>query len=295
MASSGRRGLGRGLDELLPPAPGRVVQVPVDRIRPNRHQPRAKIDPVRLGELAESIARHGLLQPVVVSESPAVDGVGYELIAGERRWRAAQMAGLRTVPALVMSVDEHSRLELALVENLQREDLNAMERARAYVRLAEDFGLSHEEIASAVGKSRSAVANTIRLVALPDDAKAAVEEGRLSEGHARAILAVRDPAGRLELLRKILQQGLSVRDAEESTPRRRPRKRPAEAAADVRRIEEGLRDALGTKVELRRRGGKGRLIIHFYSDEELDAIYGLLTAQAVSRETSPPRRVDRPS
>ncbi len=209
MARGRNSGLGRGIDVLLPRGAQQVVELPREEIRPNRLQPRDRADDRGLRELAESIRLYGILQPVVVAERDE-EGM-YELIAGERRWRAAGMAGLRTIPGLLRSVGQQEKLQLALVENLQRVNLSPVERARAFRRLQTEFGVTQERIAETVGKSRSAVANTMRLLDLSEDALGALAEGRITEGHARAILGVRNAQGRAELLKRVLQEGMSVR------------------------------------------------------------------------------------
>lgn len=272
-----RKALGRGLEALIPGAsavspgfsPSSIVQIALDRVRPNRFQPRQHFAEAELEELAQSIRQQGLLQPVVVRP---VDG-GYELVAGERRFRAAQRAGLAEIPAVVREVDDRAALELALVENLQRTDLDPIEEARAYERLRTEFGLTQEEIAARVGKHRSTIANTVRLLRLPEEIQREIAAGRLTAGHARALLAVDSPEEQRRLAREFLQQGVSVRDAERrSQPARRRTLEP-----DWRAVEDRLRRLLDTKVRLvARRNGSGKLEIEYYSIDQLNRLLARL-------------------
>ena len=274
-----RRGLGRGLAALIPKtASGGVDEIDIDLIVPNPHQPRAAISDASIAELAQSIREHGVLQPLVVS-SAAEPGV-YQLIAGERRLRASRRAGLRKVPVVVKEAASKELLEIALVENLQREDLNALEEAQAFKRLADDFNMTQEAIAGRVGRSRTAVANAIRLLALDDELKGSLAGGEISEGHGRALLGIEDATARRDAWRQVVERGLTVRATEDlvrSWPAagtvRVPKELRRSSDPDVDALAERLRAALGTKVELRRgRSGRGRLVVHFYSDEELDAL-----------------------
>ena len=276
-------GLGRGLGALLPgseaaPNSG-LSEVPVRAIAPNPHQPRTQFDPAALQELADSIREHGLIQPLIVVRDSAEQ---YTLIAGERRWRAAQLAGLEAVPVVIKDAAPQQMLEMALVENVQRADLNALEEALAYKHLSEEFGLTQEQIAQRVGKSRVAVANTLRLLKLPEPIKARLADGLITEGHARVLLMVSDPAAQQHLLSQIVKHGLNVRQTEEQVRRlliEHPAAKktsaapPRSSSADTRALEERMRRALGTKVTLSRSKKGGTLVIHFYSEEELDAIY----------------------
>ncbi len=268
-------GLGRGLDALLPPEEEGIRQLPVDRIEPNPEQPRRRIDPEGLKALAASIREHGVLQPLIVSE---VAPGRYVLIAGERRWRAARMAGLETVPALIREATPRQRLELALIENLQRDDLDPLEEAEAYRELAERFGLTQAQIAERVGKSRSAVANALRLLQLPDPIRASLAAGEITAGHARAILMVEDREGQLLLWRRIRAEGLSVRQAEALARRLaggapRPRVRRASRLSPLhRQIQEALQRRLEAKVELKPRRKGGAIVLHYHDEEELAAL-----------------------
>jgi ParB family chromosome partitioning protein len=276
---SRRTGLGRGLDALIPgserPTTGGIQQVPVTVIEPNPRQPRQQIDPGELEELAASIREHGVLQPLILTFEPG-EPERYILIAGQRRLLASRLAGLESVPALVREAGEQQRLELALIENVQRTDLNALEQAEAYRQLNDEFGLSHEAISKRVGKNRATITNTLRLLKLPEDVRRALADGRISEGHARALLALATSQAQSAALEVVLKQELSVRQTEELVRRlsgQRPASKPQPAAPpEVRALEDRLRQRLGTRVSLNRRGRGGTLVIHFYSDEELDAL-----------------------
>jgi ParB family chromosome partitioning protein len=275
------QGLGRGLASLIPQRTvdqPTTLEIPVTRIRPNPHQPRKRFGADELASLTESIREHGVLQPILVSET--VDG--YQLVAGERRFRAAQAAGLERVPAVVRQLADREQIEFALVENLQREDLDPLETAEAYRQLIEEFGFTQDDVAHRVGKARSTVANTLRLLDLAPGVQAAVADGRLTEGHGRALggLAV-------ELQDRVLDsvtgQELSVRQTEELVRRlREPKPEPTGAPArrmdpELERVEEDLRRSLGTKVSLARSRRGGRIVIEYYSDEELGRLYERLT------------------
>ncbi len=270
--------LGRGLGALIPqrgadgPA---IVDVPLARVAPNPHQPRRRMDESGLEELAASIREHGVLQPVLVTET--LDG--YQLIAGERRVRAARLAGLDHIPAVIRQLADRDQLEVALVENVQRADLDPIDEALAYRQLLDDFGLTQDRVAERVGKARSTIANTLRLLDLHPDVQAAIGDGRLTEGHGRALggLSVEAQA---HVLGTVLDQGLSVRQTEELVRRlREPRTAPVEASPpsrldpDLERVEEDLRRRLGTKVSLSRSRKGGRIVIEYYSDEELSRLY----------------------
>jgi ParB family transcriptional regulator, chromosome partitioning protein len=274
VSRSSERGLGRGLGALIPRATIGLREVPVGDIRPNPWQPRTHFDEQDLEELAQSIREHGVLQPVLVSQQP--DG-SFQLITGERRWRAVQLAGMPTVPAMVKEATPQASLEMALVENIQRRDLNPLEEAHAYRQLLDEHGLTQERLAQRIGKSRVAVTNTLRLLHLPDDVRQALADGSITEGHARAILMCSGEAQRLRLLARVLDEHLSVRDTEAvAREMNATRHSTAEAAAsdpDVERLEDAFRQALGTRVRLLRGRHGGRLVIHFFSDEELQGIY----------------------
>jgi ParB family transcriptional regulator, chromosome partitioning protein len=273
-------GLGRGLDSLIPrtDAERGVVELPLDRIGRNPQQPREIFDDTTLGELAASMAVHGVIQPVVVRE--LADG-DYELIAGERRLRAARLAGLTTIPAIVRETDQERSLEMALIENLQREDLNPVEAARAYQQLIERFGLTHEAVARQVGKSRVAVTNALRLLDLAPETLRAIAEGRITEGHGRALAAISLNELQRAVLQVVVDRRLSVRETEELVRRKRNEavRAPVQGglSADLRDLEAQLRGMLATKVGIVRTRRGGRLVIDFYSDEELDRLYSVIS------------------
>lgn len=286
MTAEARRpgsGLGRGLAALIPQRQdGRgTLELPIAAITHNPYQPRQSLEQDALAGLAASIAEHGVLQPILVTETAG----GYRLIAGERRLRAAEMAGLDRVPALVRSVAEQQQLAFALVENLQRADLNPLDEAGAFRRLMAEFGLTQEEVAARVGRSRSGVANTMRLLDLAPELQAAVRDGSLSEGHARALGGLPDHAQQVKAVAAVLDRGLSVRQTEEMV-RRSPAtlgartRRAPKTGAEVERIEAGLRTALATKVQLHPRRKGGRISIDYYDDEDLGRIYERLTGEA---------------
>ena len=268
---SPRRGLGRGLEVLLGgvPTSAELAHLPVGSIRPNARQPRKRLDSEGIEELAESVRAQGLVQPVVVR--PSAEG-GYELIAGERRWRAARVAGLATVPALVRETDDRDSLLLALVENVAREDLSPVDEARAYAALMDEFGLSLGEVAEHVGRSKPTVSNRLRLLELPDDVLGLVERGQLSEGHARAVLAVPDNEERRRLVRRIVRQGLSVRAAERAArwagARTKPRRSQPVDPALAERVRSSLRRLTGADAKV----AAGRIELYFADAVELAEI-----------------------
>ena len=276
-------GLGRGLDALIPGTRDErgVLELPLDRIARNPNQPRANFDESQLGELAASIAVHGILQPIVVRS--LADG-GYELIAGERRLRAARIAGLDVIPAVIRDSDAGTdSLELALIENLQREDLNPIEAAQAYRELIDRFGLTHDAVSRQVGKSRVAVSNALRLLDLAPETRQAIVEGRISEGHGRALAAITIPELQRAALGVVLERGLSVRQTEELVRRKRdevPARERRALSPDLQDLEAQLRGVLATKVGIVRTRRGGRLVIDFYSDEELDRLYSIITRGA---------------
>jgi len=285
-------GLGRGLDALIPAdrEDSAVIEVPLDRIERSPNQPRADFDEALLGELAASIAVHGVIQPIIVRN--LVDG-GYQLIAGERRLRAARLAGLDAIPAIVRDADDGTdSLELALIENLQRADLNPIETALAYRELIDRFGLTHEAVARQVGKSRVAVSNALRLLDLAPETRQAIVDGRISEGHGRALASITIPELQRAVLGVVLERQLSVRQTEELVRRKReegpaaPERRAL--GHDLQDLEAQLRGLLATKVGILRTRRGGRLVIDFYSDEELDRLYSIITRGAGGGAGAPP-------
>ncbi len=282
-----RPALGKGLSALIPdtPEPTRAsaVEADVDRLEPNDFQPRSYVDDARLQELAQSIRANGIIQPIVVRRI----GDRFQIIAGERRWRAAKVAGLLRVPIVVRDVapgKEQSLLEMALIENIQREDLNPIEEALAYRRLADEFHLTQEDIATAVGKDRASVANFQRLLKLPDEVRADVSSGRLSMGHARALLSLADQADQRRIARDVIARSLSVRETESLVKTLVEAGKPPRGAADpkpadvhTRAAEDRLKLLLGTRVRIVRHGTRGRIEIDFVSEQELIRIYDQLT------------------
>jgi len=281
MTALKKRGLGRGLDALIeeaPPAPAPVQTLLITQLKPNRYQPRTQFDDDAIEELAASIKAQGVVQPLVVS--PDMDGT-YVIVAGERRWRASRRAGLESVPVFIRQIaDDRELLELALVENLQRSDLNPLEEAEAYLALQEKFGLSQEDIATRVGKARTTVTNALRLLRLPDEVQELMREGRLTAGQARPLLGLPSREAQVALAERAVREGLSARDLERlsSEPgREKPTKKPRPVeVANTAAAEEKLTRRLQTRVEIRRRGKGGILHIHFHSEEELMRLYEVL-------------------
>ncbi|MBZ0254027.1 MAG: ParB/RepB/Spo0J family partition protein [Candidatus Methylomirabilis sp.] len=278
-----RKPLGRGLGALIPPADLNrkrdFFQCAIEEIRPSPFQPRKSFDEARIEELAASIREMGIIQPIIVRPLPTGQ---YELVAGERRWRAAQRAGLQTVPVVIKDLQDADTVALALIENIQRQDLNAVEEAEALGRLVQEFGLTQEQVAQRVGKDRSTITNALRLLLLPDAAKSAIIEGVLSAGHARAILMFEERARQLQLLDIIIEKSLTVRQAEtlartRATGKTGQGRRAVTPDYDRRHLEEDLKKALGTQVRIRARGSKGKIEVEFYSEEELSRLYDLLT------------------
>jgi len=280
-----RRGLGRGLEALIPTSLGEretaasetVTNLPIHLIRPNPFQPRQEFRDEELRALADSIRTHGLLQPVLVRPKEE----GYELVAGERRWRAAQMAGLTEIPAIVRHCSDDELLALALIENLQREDLNPLEEAQAYKTLMERFGMTQEVIAERVGKSRAAVANTLRLLGLPEPIKKALREGTITEGHARALLGAGDEGVMMEAFQQVLKFNLSVRQTEmlvqRLTKKRKRRDRPVDP--HLLALQQILEERLQVPVRLKRGRKGGVLELRFFSDEELEDLVKRLVGE----------------
>src|SRR5881396_3471606 len=278
-----RKALGRGLSALLGTTeaePEQLLEIDVDRILPNAQQPRRSFDEDSLNELADSIRVHGVIQPILVQVLP--DNF-YQLIAGERRWRAAQRAGLVRVPAVVREIASDSALEIALIENLQRQDLNPMEEAQAYEKLIADFGLTQEEVARRVGKSRVTISNMLRLLRLPLEVQQWITENKLSTGHAKALLALSDLGAIVESARKIIQGNYSVRQAEMLVSRqgkdRGAKDRPSIPEGIDPNVEaaiHALEQALGTKVTIQESAGKGKIELHFFSFEEMNRLYEAL-------------------
>jgi len=280
--SEQRRGLGRGLASLIPgggnAGTDQITELPTAAIAPNPNQPRTVISQDAIEELADSITKVGVLQPIIVR--PHTDG--YQIIAGERRWRAAKAAGLEKVPVRIMTTTETESLELALIENLQRQDLNAMEEAHGYRRLLTEHQMTQAELADKVSKSRSAIANTLRLLDLPDEVQDLIGQDRMTAGHARAVLSVPDDDRRLKLAHKIVDEGLSVREAETlarlfAAGQTADRSQRPVSPKSYKIVARKMRRLLGTNVRVRQTANKGKIEIDFQGEEELERIYRLLS------------------
>jgi len=281
-----RRGLGKGLNAIIGEAmleeerhESWGMEIPLERLSANPFQPRAEFDAEKLEELAESIKLHGVLQPVVVRRF----GDDYQIIAGERRWRAAQMAGLKAIPAVVRELDDAGMIQVALIENLQREDLNPIEEAAAYRKLMDEFDMTQEQLSATLGKSRSAIANGVRLLNLPDGVQEHVAQGRLSGGHARCLLAVSGTDLQLRLADEVIEKGLSVRQTEElvkklarNVSRETMEITPRAPDPDVVAVMRRLGERLGTKVKITGSSGKGKLEIEYYSEDDLERIFEII-------------------
>jgi ParB family chromosome partitioning protein len=274
-----KQALGKGLGALIPDLSSLddqekkalgITELELDKIVPNEYQPRKVFNDEKLKELAASIKEQGVIQPVIVHKA----GSGYELIAGERRWRAARMAGLRTIPALVKEATKRELLEMALIENIQREDLNALEAAEAYKRLQDEFKLTQEDLAKRVGKERSTITNFLRILGLPREVKKDLAGGALSMGHAKAILSLERSRDQIQVGAAIVKRGLSVREAEALAARLKnpPKEKKPRQSHELKAVEEKLKKALGTKVSISSRAKGGRIVIDYYTTEDLDRI-----------------------
>ncbi|HXL02992.1 MAG TPA: ParB/RepB/Spo0J family partition protein [Candidatus Atribacteria bacterium] len=270
-----KRGLGKGLEALIPGAGAfgaRTIQeIDIDSIKVNPFQPRTQIDEEGLEDLANSIRVHGVLQPLLVRKMEE----GFELIAGERRWRAAKRAGLSTVPVIVEEVEEESRLEIALVENLQREDLPPLDLARGIKKLMEDFNLTQEEVAERVGKKRSTIANLLRLFDLPPSIQDLLQEGKITLGHAKALLSVESQEKQEELVEEILAHSLSVREVEKKVKKVTSQEEPSECSAEEKNFQELLTRYLSARVKV----GKGKIIIEYHGREDVERLYSLIVGK----------------
>ena len=288
MASTKARGLGRGLEALIvdteisttepagTPSKDGVSYIDINEIKPNRNQPRKVFEPDRLQELADSIQEHGVIQPLIVR---TVDN-GYELVAGERRWRAARLAGLKSVPCLLRELTEEENALIAIIENMQREDLNPIEEAEGLNRMIDAFGLTQDQVSKSVGKSRPYITNSLRLLKLPEEIKEMLSQSTLSPGHGRALLSIADPKAQIALAHRIVNDGLSVRTVEALAQKKEGPKAPAhkhaERDANMLQLERDLKEVLGTKVKINMTGKKGRIEIEYYSREELERLIELL-------------------
>jgi len=280
-----KKGLGRGLEALissanaLEDARNSVTELRINQIEPNNEQPRKVFDQERLEALAESIKNHGVVQPIIVRS----EGDYYKIVAGERRWRAAKLAGLKTIPAIIKDITSREVMEIALIENLQREDLNPIEEAEAYKKLIEEYSITQEEVAKIVGKSRAAIANSIRLLTLTDEIKAMLADGRLTSGHARTLVTIPDPQRQNQLANMIVEKNLTVRESEklaasENKPKGKTEKRKmvSKESIEIAELEEKLMAVYGTKINLVKNKERGKIVFEFYSKDELDRIVEML-------------------
>ena len=293
MAAPKKKGLGKGLDALFANTEINTKEISVEKpaenvdngisyinindIKPNESQPRKTFDDEKIGELADSIQEHGLIQPIVLRKS----GKGYEIVAGERRWRACRKAGLKEIPCIVKELTDEENMLLAIIENMQREDLNPVEEAEGLNQMIVTYGLTQAEVSKSVGKSRPYITNALRLLKLPEAIREMLSEGQLTTGHARAIAGISSKEKQLKIAEKVIKEGMSVRELEklikeDGAPAKKPAKRRAEKNADVKRVEEDLKTVLGTKVNLAQSGKKGKIEIEYYSREELERLIELL-------------------
>lgn len=293
MAAPKKKGLGKGLDALFANTEINTKEITISNtaenvengisyinindIKPNEGQPRKTFDEEKIGELADSIQEHGLIQPVVLRKAAK----GYEIVAGERRWRACRKAGLKEVPCIIKELTDEENMLIAIIENMQREDLNPIEEAEGLNQMIVTYGLTQAEVSKSVGKSRPYITNALRLLKLPEKVREMVSNGDLSSGHARAIAGVSGKDAQIKIAEKIVKEGLSVRETEKlikeaDAPAKRPAKRKAEKNADVKRVEEDLKAVLGTRVNLSQSGKKGKIEIEYYSREELERLIELL-------------------
>ncbi|MGI6584945.1 MAG: ParB/RepB/Spo0J family partition protein [Lutisporaceae bacterium] len=277
---SSKRGLGKGLGALIPgseePDRNSIIEIKITEIEANDKQPRKAFGDETLMDLAESIKEHGVIQPIIVRKL----GSGYQIIAGERRWRASRLAGKKTIPAIVKECSNLEVMELALIENLQREDLNSIEEAMAYKSLIEEYDMTQEEISKKIGKSRPAIANSLRLLQLPQEVIKMIEKGEISQGHARALLSVSGEKNQIEMAKRIVAHQLSVRQVEKMAGNIKRKKKkevlPDACQIEISHLEERLKTALGTKVTIQHKNNKGKIEIEYYSNEDLDRILDLL-------------------
>ena len=286
-----KHGLGRGLDIMLGDnnikenfSENGVITLKLSSVEPNRNQPRKSFDGEKLGELADSIKKHGLIQPIIVT--PADKGM-YRIVAGERRWRACKKAGLKEIPAVIRDYSDEQAAEIALIENLQREDLNPIEEALGYQALLDDYSFTQELVSQRVGKSRSAIANSLRLLSLDEQIQKLLIDGEISSGHARAILAVESSEARLALAKRIISDGLNVRQAEalskqisKKTPQRR-KKQQNTGDIEIERIQDMLSSRLGTRVKITHTAKKGKIEIEYYGNDDLERLLGFMNIQEV--------------
>ncbi len=271
-----RKALGKGLEALLPEKTEdlqqSIIEIPIDKIIPSKYQPRFQFDKKKLDSLAESINENGVLQPILVRKL----NDNYQIIAGERRWKAAKIAGLKTIPAIIRDVVDSQILQLALIENLQREDLNPIEEAMAYKTMIDEFNITHEELSKRLGKDRSSITNSLRLLKLPEEVKNLLIDGSISMGHGRALLSIPDEKEQIKLAKKIVNQGLPVRFIEELIHRKKGKRKEKQVDAHILEIENKLQRVLSTKVKIHAKKSKGKIVIYFYSEEDFNRIYDIL-------------------
>jgi len=280
-----KKGLGKGLEALisstdaLEDARNSVTELRINQVEPNSEQPRKVFDQEKLEALAESIKNHGVVQPIIVKR----EGPYYKIVAGERRWRAAKLAGLKTIPVIIKDITSREVMEIALIENLQREDLNPIEEAEAYQKLIEEYSITQEEVAKIVGKSRAAIANTVRLLTLTDEIKEMLSDGRLTSGHARTLITIPDPQRQNQLAKTIVEKNLTVRESEklaasESRQKKKTEKEKivSKESIEMAELAEKLMAVYGTKINLVKNKEKGKIVFEFYSNDELDRIIEML-------------------
>lgn len=271
-----RKALGKGLEALLPQKieefQQSIIEIPIDKIIPSKYQPRFQFDKKKLESLAESISKNGVLQPILVRKI----NEEYQIIAGERRWKAAKIAGLKTIPSIIRDVVDAEVLQLALIENLQREDLNPIEEALAYKTMLEEFHITHDELSKRIGKDRSSITNSLRLLKLPEKIKEMLSDGSLSMGHGRALLSIPNEKEQLKLAKRIITQGLPVRFVEEYVQKKKEKIKRKPVDLNILDIENKLQSALSTKVKIFAKKSKGKIVIYFYSEEDFNRIYDLL-------------------
>lgn len=269
-----KKGLGKGLGALIANDENEesgIIELRINDIEPNENQPRKEFDDEKLLQLAESIKQHGVVQPIIVKKE---DGI-YRIVAGERRWRASRIAGQATIPAIIKELSDKQLMEVALIENLQREDLNPVEEAEAYIKLTKEYNMTQEEISKSVGKSRSAIANSMRLLNLTSDVLKYLSTGELTSGHARCLIAINDPKEQLDAAKSIIEKQLNVRDAEKLVKKiltRKPTQKQKKENEDLSEIEDKFKNVFGTKVKLITGNKKGKILIEYYSNEDLDRI-----------------------
>ncbi|NBI64507.1 ParB/RepB/Spo0J family partition protein [Clostridiales bacterium] len=297
MAAPKNRGLGKGLDALFSSSEIKIPTesandaeqleergisfIDINDIKPNEKQPRKNFDEEKLEELATSIREHGLIQPVILRHSE----IGYEIVAGERRWRACRKAGIKEIPSIVKELTDEQNMLIAIIENMQREDLNPIEEAEGLNQMIDSFGLTQEEVSKSIGKSRPYITNALRLLKLPEQIRNLVSEGKLSSGHARAIAGISDPEKQIEIAEYAIKKELSVREIEKlikelGTDKKKNKQKKIDKTPDVKRVEEDLKQIMGTKVNLSQKGKKGRIEIEYYSKEELERLIELLKSLA---------------